>query len=55
MEDEDPAEFELSIWSLDALYKLQNNLNAAVSSLRKAKEELTAQIIDVSFNIQTAV
>jgi len=45
-EDEYPPEFELGVWSLDALYKLQNSLNATVSSLLRAKEELTAQIID---------
>ena len=34
---------------MDALYKLQNSLNTTVSSINRAKEELTAQIIDVSF------
>lgn len=48
-EDEYPPEFELGVWSLDALYRLQNSLNATVDSLQRAKEELTAQIIDVSF------
>jgi hypothetical protein len=45
--DEYPPEYELGVWSLDALYKLQNSLNATVASLLKAKEELTAQIIAV--------
>jgi hypothetical protein len=48
--DEYPPEYELGVWSLDALYKLQNSLNATVASLLKAKEELTAQIIAVSFS-----
>jgi hypothetical protein len=46
--DEYPLEYELGVWSLDALYKLQNSLNATVASLLKAKEELTAQITAVS-------
>lgn len=46
--DDYPPEYELGVWSLDALYKLQNSLNASVVSLIKARDELSAQIITVS-------
>ncbi|KAE9364857.1 hypothetical protein N431DRAFT_474422 [Stipitochalara longipes BDJ] len=39
-------EFELGLWSLEALYKLQNSLKASVDSLLDAKEKLGAQIKD---------
>jgi len=41
-------EFELGLWSLEALYKLQNSLNASVGSLLDAKEKLGEQIKHVS-------
>ena len=47
--EEYPLEFALGVWSLEALYKLQNSLNSTVGSLLKAKEELMIQIQDVSF------
>jgi hypothetical protein len=43
-----PLEFELGLWSLDSLQKLQYSLKASVSSLLEAKEDLMAQIRDVS-------
>ena len=44
-------EFELGLWSLEALYKLQNSLKASVDSLLDAKEKLGAQIKEVSVSI----
>ncbi|KAH8901092.1 hypothetical protein GQ53DRAFT_814577 [Thozetella sp. PMI_491] len=39
-----PEEFELGLWSLDALYKLQSSLQASVNSITEAKAVLTEQI-----------
>jgi hypothetical protein len=39
----------LGLWSLDSLHKLQYSLKASVNSLLEAKEDLMAQIRDVSF------
>ncbi len=41
-------EFELGLWSLEALYKLQNSLKVSVDSLLDAKERLGGQIKEVS-------
>ena len=41
-------EYELAVWSLEALYKLQNSLSATLGSLLDAKEELMKQARDVS-------
>jgi hypothetical protein len=38
----------LGLWSLDSLHKVQYSLKASVSSLFEAKEDLIAQIRDVS-------
>jgi len=41
-------EFELGLWSLEALCKLQNSLKASVDSLLYAKEKLGVHIKEVS-------
>jgi hypothetical protein len=48
-------EFELGLWSLDSLSKLQNSLKSSVDSLLEAKEELIAQIRNVSLQRQLAL
>jgi hypothetical protein len=40
-------QFQLGLWSLEALYKLQNSLKESMASVLRAKEELTLQINDV--------
>ena len=40
--------YELGVWGLEALYKLQYSLNATINALLKAREELKKQIIEVS-------
>jgi len=48
-------EFELGLWSLEALYKLQHSLKASVDSVMEAREKLVAQIIDGPGNRSVAL
>jgi len=40
--------FQLGLWSLESLYKLQRALKPSIESIREAKEQLSTQIKDVS-------
>jgi hypothetical protein len=46
-------QFQLGLWSLEALYKLQNSLKESVSSVLQAKEELILQIGDVRAHLMS--
>jgi hypothetical protein len=43
----------LGLWSLEALYKLQNSLKDSMSSVLQAKEELILQINDVRAHLMS--
>ncbi len=43
-----PHEFELGLWCIDTLQKLQDALEVSTKRIFEAKEELLAQIADVS-------
>jgi hypothetical protein len=48
-----PLEFELCVWCLESLHKLQQGLQASVDSLTTAREELLEQVQEVSLRLMT--
>lgn len=46
-------QFQLGLWSLESLYKLQNSLKDSMSSVLQAKEELILQINDVRAHLMS--
>jgi hypothetical protein len=44
--------FQIGLWSLESLYKLQRSLKESVGSILQAKEELLIQIIEVNSRLE---